>query len=118
MSKVFKKAHYDENLVVKSYWDSGFPALRVPISGAGNWKGDVLAICEDSIHLVLVRRTRKEKAVFKKSEIKDVFELAEKIKKLINVNVIICYVVHFIKKRKWVSNVIEKDINEDLEVKL
>jgi hypothetical protein len=40
----FRRAHDDENDVVDRYFQEGNIALRVPISAAGRFKGDVLVI--------------------------------------------------------------------------
>jgi len=56
-----KHAHLDENKVVDNLWNDGMPALRIPISGAGRFKGDILAFGHHVIHLRLVRRAEPTK---------------------------------------------------------
>jgi len=103
--KWLKRAHYDENKVVDDFWKKGYPALRLPISGAGRFKSDVLAFTPHCIKLVLIRRSEsEEKIVFEEREIKDVMSLAGKISELtFPVGVEVVYHVHFPKQRKWKS---------------
>ena len=102
--KHLKLAHHNENIIVDQFWRKGYPAIRIPISGAGRFKGDVLAFGNHVIYLRLVRRTDDEKVVLRKKEVKEVMDLANKISQLIYpISVEVGYDVHFAKKRKWVS---------------
>ena len=101
MSKHFRRAHRDENLVVDKHWKDNHPALRVPISGGGKsirpmWKGDVFAVVGKGLFEIdLVRRTSKETTItFYEKEIKDVIDFASCLKKLGNEVDIVC-IAHF-----------------------
>ena len=97
-----KRAHQDENAVVRRFWKRGFPALRLPVSGGHTlFKGDVFAFENGAVHLILVRRSenpKAEKIVFKEYEIKDVFAVASRIQSLIfPTRVIVSLIVHYLR---------------------
>ena len=102
----FRRAHYDENVLVDRYFRKGGVALRIPISGAGRFKGDVLGFRKHNIDLIAHRRddAGKGHVVFKESEINDLMLQSRTIAYLLSspicVNVLL--VAHFPKKRKWV----------------
>jgi Holliday junction resolvase len=131
----FRRAHHDENLVVNNLWKKGYLALRIPVSGAGNFKTDVLAFLPNQIKLILVRRkecsikksckeclkiNEKCKAntvIFKASEIMDAWHLASRIATLLYPNsVLIELKAHFSKQRKWVEKQLLDWDGKDVEV--
>ena len=58
----FRRAHADENICVNRYWkEEGGQSLRTPISGAGQWKGDVFTILPNVVRYELVRRASLRK---------------------------------------------------------
>lgn len=96
-------------------------ALRLPISGAGRFKGDVLAFTSKGIEFDLIRRTRtkrrknetekqyKERVdviVFNEDEIMDAIKQRTKLIELLSITtsvivVRIFVIAHFPRKRKW-----------------
>ncbi len=101
MSKHFRRAHMDENLVVNEHWKRNHPALRVPISGGGKslrpmWRGDVFAVVGKGLFEIdLVRRTSKESLItFHEKEISDVTRFVTSFEKLGN-QVTIIFTAHF-----------------------
>jgi Holliday junction resolvase len=118
--KFLRRAHYDENIVVNKYWKLGYPALRVPISGAGLFKGDVLAFTKNAIHFILVRRSESgDKIVFKADEIKEVKHLAGKLAALMYPNTVLVELyAHFPKQRKWINKLLLDWDGNDVVVSL
>jgi Holliday junction resolvase len=101
VSKHFRRAHKDENLVVNEHWKRNHPALRVPISGGGKslrpmWRGDVFAVVGKGVFEVnLVRRTSKENSItFNEKEISDVINFVTSLETLGNDITIVC-IAHF-----------------------
>ncbi len=101
MSKHFRRAHKDENLVVNEHWKRNHPALRVPISGGGKsvrpmWRGDVFAVVGKGVFEIdLVRRTSKENSItFHEKEIIDVTNFVKSFEKLGNIATVVC-TAHF-----------------------
>ena len=121
LKKHFRRAHSDENAVVDNYWRKGYPALRLPVSGAGRFKSDVLVFLPHCIKLILLRRAEphhiKQKNVikvtdpntvtFKADEIQDVRTLAGRLSSLVYPNSVqIELVSHFPKRRRWVEKML------------
>lgn len=84
LKRHLKAAHNTENQRVARYWKDNFPALRVPISGGGRWKGDIFVVMPDMLRYELVRRKKTDEITFRKSEIQDVIDLANRIHILTN----------------------------------
>jgi Holliday junction resolvase len=118
--KFLKRAHYDENIVVNKYWKLGYPALRVPISGAGLFKGDVLVFTKNTIHLILVRRSESsDKVVFKADEIKETKDLAGKLAALMYPNTVLVELyAHFPRQRKWVEKLLVDWDGKDIAIEV
>jgi len=118
--KWLKHAHYDENIVVDEFWKKGYPALRLPVSGAGRFKGDVLAFLPHCIKLILIRRTETEdKITFEASEIQDVQNLAGRIAPLVYPNAVsIELKSHFPKQRRWIEKMLLDWDGKDIVVKV
>lgn len=118
--KWLKRARYDENLVVNEFWNKGYVALRIPISGAGRFCGDVLAFTPHTINLILVRRTENNnKIIFKKEEIQTVKNLAGRIASLVYPNSVqIELKAHFPKYKKWIEKLLLDWDGNDIEIKI
>lgn len=116
--KWLARAHYDENLVVDEFWKKGEIALRIPVSGAGRFCGDVLAFSHRTIKLILVRRTESgDKVRFTKEEIQDVKSLAERIASLVYPTPVQVELrAHFPKKKKWVCKLLLSWDGKDVKV--
>lgn len=124
-----RRAHADENQRVSEYWEKGCPALRIPISGAGRFKADILAFIDKGVRLELVRRAEPLKCwkckgigkihliscnickgkgrinqndiTFVKSEIYDAERLSRQISHNIQRDVQIFLVAHFPSFKTW-----------------
>ena len=94
-----RRAHYDENRRVNEHWKQNMPSLRIPASGGGRFKGDILAFGLHKIILELVRRneTGEESITFTKEEIEDVMKLATNITEKVHpLQVVVLCVAHFV----------------------
>jgi Holliday junction resolvase len=108
----FRKAKADERKVSGDYWKAGFIALRIPISGAGRFKGDVFAITDRGIEFCLIRRSEREGVIsFDKREQSEVILQAKKIEELLGISVIVKLVAHFVKARRWKQRIIYQTDN-------
>lgn len=108
----FRRAHSDENHIVDELYEKGGVGLRIPISGAGRFKGDVIGFINGGIELVLVRRTERNGPVrFSKMEIYDLLVQIGKLRRLIpHILILPVLYAHRPREKKWVRTVVTREM--------